>query len=216
MLAQAHHPLRAFGIEPIEVGRRVLQRGGLCTGRAVDEGDVGLRLGVVLDRDAFIARQRADHDLDLVLLDCLACRVHRFVGRRVRRHLDELDLLAAGHAVLFLQRQVGTAHAVLPGCRERAFERGQQADLQDLLRLGHAREAGHGQRRCGTDEAAREYLLVLLLNRHVSLLLWFSNAASAAAGDLDPTDDCAGVATSPASRRVRTGRSRGRPRRSQD
>ena len=46
--------------------------------------------------------------------------------------------------------------------------------------------------------------------------LWFSNATSAAAGDLDPSSDCAGVATSPASRRVRTGRSRGKPRRSQD
>jgi hypothetical protein len=109
-----------------------------------------LRLRVVLDRDAFVARERPDHDLDLVLFDRLARGTDSLVGRSVRRNLDEFDLLAAGHAIVLFQRQIGAAHAVLPRRRERAFEGGQQADLQRLLRL---REPDHRERRSGADEA---------------------------------------------------------------
>ena len=50
---------------------------------------------------------------DLVLLDQLARRGHRLVGRGVGRALDDLDLLAAGHVVVLLERQLGAADAVL-------------------------------------------------------------------------------------------------------
>ena len=146
VVAEPDHPLRAFGVEAEEVGRRVDQRRGLRARRAVDEGDAGLGLGVVLDRDAFGARQRADHDLDLVLLDQLAGGVDRHVGLGVGRGLDDLDLLAAGHAVAFLHGELGAAHAVLAAGRERAFERGQQADLHGFLRLGGRREHGRDRR----------------------------------------------------------------------
>src|SRR5687768_3849162 len=70
--AEADHPLGALGVEAEEVRRRADQRGALGPRRAVDKGDAGLGLGVVLDRDALRAGERAHHDLDLVLLDQLA------------------------------------------------------------------------------------------------------------------------------------------------
>ena len=117
--AETGHPLRAVGREAEEVLRRIAQRRVLRRGRAVDEGHVGLRLGVILDGDALVARERADHDLDAVLLDKLAHGAHGAVGRCVGRALDDFDLLAAGHAVGFLDRQHGTAHAVFAENRER-------------------------------------------------------------------------------------------------
>ena len=43
-------------------------------------------------------------------------------------------------------RELGAAHAVLAAGRERAFERGQQADLDGFLRLGGCREHGRDRR----------------------------------------------------------------------
>src|SRR5262245_47050401 len=144
VVAEAHHPLGALGVEAEEVRRRVDERRRLRPGRAVDERDVGLRLGVVLDRDALRARERAHHDLNLVLLDQLARGVDGDVGLRVRRGLDDLDLLARHHAVALLHGQLGAPHAVLPARREGALQRREQPDLDRVLRLDAARRDGEG------------------------------------------------------------------------
>src|SRR5262245_55011655 len=141
-LADAHHPLAAVGVEAEEVRRGARERRGLRARRAVDEGDVGLGLRVFLDRDALGARERTHHDVDLVLLDQLARRVHRDVGLGVGRGLDDLDLAAGDYAVTLAHRELGAAHAVLTTGGERALERRQQADL-DRRRL-RERAGGEG------------------------------------------------------------------------
>ena len=145
-IAQAHHPLRAFGVEAVEVGRRILQRRRLRARRAVDEDHLGMGLRVVLDRDALVARERADHDVDLVLLDGLAGRGDGLVRRGVGRILDDLDLLAAGHAVVLLHRKLDAAVPVHAGDRERSLEIRQRADLDGLLSRRRAGDR-HGEKR---------------------------------------------------------------------
>ena len=142
-LAEADHPLAAIGVEAEEVRRRIDERRRLRARGAVDEGDVGLGLRVLLDRDALGARKRADHDVDLVLLDQLARRVHRDVGLGVGRRLDDLDLAAGHHAVALAHGELGAAYAVLAAGGERALERGQQADL-DRRRLRERAGAERG------------------------------------------------------------------------
>src|SRR5437870_2920337 len=142
-LAEADHPLAAIGVEAEEVRRRIDERRRLRARGAVDEGDVGLGLRVLLDRDALRARKRADHDVDLVLLDQLARRVHRDVGLGVGRRLDDLDLAAGHHAVALAHGELGAAYAVLATGGERALERGQQADL-DRRRLRERAGAERG------------------------------------------------------------------------
>ena len=76
--------MRAVGGEAEEIGRGIAQRRVLRGRSAIDECDVRLGLGVVLDRQAFVARERPDQDLHAVLLDELArgldCAVRRGVG----------------------------------------------------------------------------------------------------------------------------------------
>ena len=128
--AEAGHPLRAVGREAEEVRRRIAQRGVLRGRGAVDEGHVRLGLGVVLDREALVAGERADDDLHAVLLDELADGADGAVGRGVGRADHPLDLLAAGHAVVLVERQLGAALAVLAEDRERSLEGREQADLE--------------------------------------------------------------------------------------
>ena len=112
--AEPGHPLGAVGREAEEVRRGIAQRGVLRGRRAVDEGDVRLGLGVVLDRQALVAGERADHDLHAVLLDELADGADGAVGRGVGRADHPLDLLAAGHAVV-----LAAAPARRRACRPR-------------------------------------------------------------------------------------------------
>ena len=99
VVAEPGHPLRAVGGEAVEIRGRIAQRRILRGRRAVDESDVRLGLGVVLDREAFVAGERPDQDCDAVLLDELAGGLHGAVGRSVGRALDDVDLLAAGHVI---------------------------------------------------------------------------------------------------------------------
>ena len=127
-----------------------------------------LRLRVVLDRDALAARQRADHDVDLVLLDQLARGVDRDVGLGVGRGLDDLDLAPGDHAAALLDRQLGAAHAVGAAGRERPFERGQQADLHRLALLAQAAPVSAVDRRGAQAPSAPRFVL-----RHFHCcLLW--------------------------------------------
>ena len=108
--------------------------------------DVRLRLRVVLHRDALGAGEGADHDVDLVLLHELPGRVDGHVGLRVRRGLDDLDLPARDHAVALLHGELGAPHAVLAARREGAFQGGEQADLDHLLRVGDSRDGDDHRR----------------------------------------------------------------------
>jgi hypothetical protein len=135
---------------------------------AVDEGHLRLRLGVVLDGDALAARERSDHDVDLVLLDQLAGRVDRDVGLGIGRSLDDHDLPAGDDAVALLDRELGAAHAVGAPGRERSLERGQQADLDRLTLLGPGR-TGQRDRRRGAQRRTHPDSLALF---HFCLLGW--------------------------------------------
>ena len=131
--AKPRHPLRAIGGEAEEVGCRIPE-GCVLRGRGtVDEGHIGLRLGIVLDRQALIARQGTDHDREPILLDELAGGAHRAVGRSIGRAGDELDLLAARHVVVLLERELDASHAVLAEHGEGSLERGERADLDRVF-----------------------------------------------------------------------------------
>src|SRR4029453_1365906 len=69
--AQPDLPLRAVHVEAEEVRRRIDVGRLLRTGGRVDEGQLGTGLGKVLYRDAFVAGQRGEQGLDLVLFDQL-------------------------------------------------------------------------------------------------------------------------------------------------
>ena len=129
VLTESRHPLCAVGGEAIEVRRGIAQGRVLRGGGAVDKSDVRLSLGVVLDRNAFVARERPDQDLDAVLLDELARGLDCAVRRRVGRALDDFDLLAAGGVVRLLEGELGAAHPVLAEHGERALEGRKQSDL---------------------------------------------------------------------------------------
>jgi hypothetical protein len=135
--------LRAVGGEAVEVWGGIAQRCVLRGRSAVDEGDVRLGLGVILDREAFVAGERSNQDRHAVLLDQLARRLDRAVGRRVGGALDDLDLLAAGLVTGFGQRQFGAANAVLAEHRERPFQSGEQADLDRVLGERHLWRQSH-------------------------------------------------------------------------
>ena len=144
VVAEADLPLRAVHVEAeevrrgIDVGRLLRARGG------VDEGQLGVGLGEVLHRDALVARQRRQQDLDVILLDQLAHGAHRRIRRRVGRGDDELQFLAAGGRAVFLHRGVEAGHAVDAEDRVGAFERRGDADLQ---LVGRERRAGQQQAR---------------------------------------------------------------------
>ena len=96
VVAQAGRPLRAVRMEAEEVRRLHLQRRVLRAGDAVDERLVRMLLGVVRDRDALVARERADQDVRVLLLHQAACLLDRLVGGVVRAAVaDDLDRLAA-------------------------------------------------------------------------------------------------------------------------
>ena len=91
-VAQSGVPLGAVAVEPEEVRSLHLQGGLLRAGDAVDERHLGVVLGVVGDGDAFVARERADHDLGAVLLDELADLLDDAVGGVVTAtDADHLD-----------------------------------------------------------------------------------------------------------------------------
>jgi hypothetical protein len=153
VLAQPRLPLHAVGGEAEEVRRRVPESGVLGGRGAVDEGDLRLRLGVILHGQALGARERSDQDVDLVLLDQLARGGDGAVGRGVGRSLDDLYLFPTGRVVVFLQGQLGTAHAVLTQHRKRPLERGEHADLDGLRGSGSAgTEAQNYGRRRGLEQ----------------------------------------------------------------
>ena len=145
VVAEARHPLRAVGGEAEEVGRGIAQGRVLCGRCAVDESDVGLGLRIILDREALVAGERPDEDLDAVLLDQLARGFDCAVGRGVRRSLDDLHLLAARHIVVLFEREFRAAHAVLPKHGEGAFKSGQQPDLDRIVGVGRRDERGAGE-----------------------------------------------------------------------
>ena len=91
-----------------------------------------MSLGVVLDGNALAARQRADHDIDLVLLDQLAGGVDGHVWLGVGAGLDDFNLAPSNHAAALFDGQFGPAHSVGTAGRERAFQRRQKTDLHGL------------------------------------------------------------------------------------
>ena len=136
-------------MEPEEVRRRIDPGRLKRAGGAVDEGPVGNRLGVVADRDPLGAGERADHEVDPVLLDQLACLAHGGVGAGVSRRDDGLDPPARDRVVDGPQRELDAANAVPAAFRERALEGDEDADPNRfLLRRGRP---GHGKshRDCG-------------------------------------------------------------------
>ena len=133
VVAEAGLPLRAVHVEAEEVRRRI-DVGRLLRARSgVDEGQLGMGLGEVLHRDAFVAGQRRQQHLHLILLDQLAHRAHRRIGRGVGRGDDEFQLLAAGLRAVFLHRGVEPGDAVDAEDRVGAFQRRGDADLDLVL-----------------------------------------------------------------------------------
>ena len=89
--------MRAVAVEAEVVLRLHLQRRLLRAGDAVDERHVGMVLGVVGDGDRLVARQRADDDLGVVLLDERADLLDDAVRRVVAAaDADQLDRPPAG------------------------------------------------------------------------------------------------------------------------
>ena len=72
-----------------------------------------MRLGKVLDRNAFVAGQRRQQDLDLVLLDQFAHGANRGVGCRIGGRDDEIEFLVADFLAKRIERRLEAADAVL-------------------------------------------------------------------------------------------------------
>src|SRR6185503_4758716 len=101
VLAETGRPLRTVAVEPEEVRRLHLQRRVLRARGAVDERLVRVLLRVVRDRDALVARQRADEDVRVLLLHQTAGLLDRLVRGVVRAtDADELDLRAGDRRVV--------------------------------------------------------------------------------------------------------------------
>ena len=83
VVAETGRPLGAIRVEAEEVRRLHLQGRVLGARGAVDERDLGMLQRVVRDRDALVARQRADEDLGAELLDQAPSLLDRLVGRVV-------------------------------------------------------------------------------------------------------------------------------------
>ena len=128
--------MRAVGGKAEEIGGRIAQRRILRRRRAVDDGHVRLGLGVILDRQPFVAGQRTDQDLHAVLLDQLAHRANRAVRRTVGRTFDDLDLLATDLAAEIVDGHEGAAHAVVAEYGEGPFERGEHTNFDGVF--GHS------------------------------------------------------------------------------
>ena len=97
----------------------------------------GLGLGVVLDCHALVARERADHDLDLVLLERpFSSSSTALSGVASDQTLTNSIFLPPAMPLLFLERHVGAAGS-RPGLAPAngPSRVGQQADLERLLRL---------------------------------------------------------------------------------
>ncbi len=91
-VAQTGVPLCTVAVEAEEVRSLHLQGRLLRAGDAVDEGHLGMVLGIVGDRDAFVARERPDNDVGAVLLDDLADLLDDPVGGVVAAtDADHLD-----------------------------------------------------------------------------------------------------------------------------
>ena len=133
VFAKADLPLGAVHVVAVEVRRRVDISGFLRAGSGVHKGQLGARLGKVLDRDAYVAGQRRQQDLHLVLLDQLAHGADGGVGRGIRRGDDEFDFLIADLLAEYIDRGLMAADSVLAEHRIGAFERRGDADLDLLL-----------------------------------------------------------------------------------
>ncbi len=147
VVADAHHPLRAVRVEAEEILRRRHIGGFQRAGRAVHERRLRLGLGIVADRDAFRSGHRAEQDVDFVLLDQLAGAANCRIRARVGRENDGLDRLAAGLVAGLLEGDLKSAQRIFTERGQRAFERGEHADLDLVLRLRGARSERYADRR---------------------------------------------------------------------
>jgi hypothetical protein len=111
---------------------------------------------------ALVTRKRADQHLDAILLDQLARRAHRAVGRRVGRTLDDLDCLAGDLASDFLDRRHRAAFAVLAEYREWSLEGREHADLDRVVGSERQRRRGQPGRKCQRKQCASMYSHVFL------------------------------------------------------
>ena len=134
VFAEPDLPLRAVHVVAEEVWRRVDIGRLLRAGGGVDEGQLRMGLGKILDRDAFVAGERREQDLDLVLFDQLAHGANRGVGRRIRRGDDELEFLVADLLAEHVERSLVTANAVFTEHRVGAFQGRGDTNLDLLLR----------------------------------------------------------------------------------
>src|SRR5215510_15378130 len=99
-----------------------------------------MRLGEVLDRDAFVPGERREQNLDLVLFDQLAHGADGGIGRRIRRGDDEFELLVTDLLAKYVERSLVTADAVFTEHSVGAFEGCGDADLDLLLSQRRPRE----------------------------------------------------------------------------
>ncbi len=136
VLAETGLPLGAVHVEAEEVLRRVDVGGFLGTRASIDEGHVGLGLGIVANGDALGTRKRADDHIHLVLFHQLPCCTHGTVRAGVGRGDDHLQFLAAGHVVELFARNFEAANAVLAEYGIGALKRGHHADLDLVGGLG--------------------------------------------------------------------------------
>ena len=144
-------PLHAVGIEAEKVVRRRTQGGVLRCRRAVDERHLGHALGEFADCDALDPRKGTDEDAGTAVDQHARLRDHRVRGP-VSRFDECFDGSLAGASLVLAQGQLVTAHGVLSKGPERAFERGEHADLQ-AVRVGLRRNDDHRQR--GDDNRPR-------------------------------------------------------------
>ena len=146
IFAETDLPLRAVHVEAEEVRRRIDIGGFLRARRGVDERQFRVRLGEVLDRNTFVARQRRKQYLHLVLLDQLANGAHREVGGRVGGGDDEFELLVAYLGAEFIQSGLKAAYAVLAEHRVGALQGRRHTNLDLLLSESGARHKQARQR----------------------------------------------------------------------
>ena len=125
-----------------------------------------MRLGEILDRDAFVARQRRKQEIDLVLLDELAHGAHGRVGGGVGGGDDEFEFLAAGGLAVFGDGCVEARYAVDAENGVGAFQRRGDADLELVGRKRRSRHQKTRERRkserafqhaCNLPRAARSF-----------------------------------------------------------
>ena len=132
------------GDEEVRVALLAGEVRGAGIRRDQDRAAVGHRLH---HRDQDVGEHRADHEIDLVALDERLGLADRDVGLELVVLHDQLDLAPAELAAERLQRELEAVALLHAERRGRARQRGQDADLELVLRGGLRGDRGQAPQR---------------------------------------------------------------------